>query len=157
MSIVDVSPDALAATAFALHITCPPPEGSARVFALAGPDPVGGSPGSLLRWRALGWGWHPERLLAAIPSPPEPIAGIAMQNRGWAAPDDGRRRGAPLPASRHPARQRVHVTSVVGGADRRLVSVVTIGDGAPEVLPDGVGILADALHAAWARISGPAA
>jgi hypothetical protein len=84
-------------------------------------------------------------------APPGGVVAIALETGGWAAPmnPDGTVSTRP---SRHPKRQRIHHTVIIGGAGED-VSVLRYNDLArdPLVLRDGVGLVLELLLAVWAR------
>jgi hypothetical protein len=89
------------------------------------------------------------RLIVEHPTVPPCVAALAHSAVGWSAPlpDDGVPFVRP---SLHPLRRRAHTTTLVAGRGE-VWSVVRIGDDPPQVWPDGVGLIPDALRAAWVR------
>lgn len=84
--------------------------------------------------------------------PHVPVDAIALVHSalGWSAPLP--EPGTPaIRPSLHPQRRRAHTTTVVGGDDAIVWSVVRIGDDEPQVWPDGVGTIPERLQDAWRR------
>ena len=84
-------------------------------------------------------------------APPSGITAVALETGGWAAPmePDGTVSARP---SRHPHRQRIHQTIIIGGI-RVDVSVLRYDDlaGDPIVLRNGAGAVLELLLAVWDR------
>ncbi len=89
------------------------------------------------------------REIVEHPHVPLRAVGLAHSAVGWSAPMS--EPGDPfVRPSEHPQRRRAHTTTLVAGAGE-VWSVVRIGDDAPHVWPDGVGLIPDGLRVAWAR------
>jgi hypothetical protein len=84
-------------------------------------------------------------------APPADLVAIALETGGWAAPMEPDGTVATRP-SRHPQRQRIHQTVIIGGAGED-VSVLRYDDrgGDPIVLRDGVGVVLELLLGVWGR------
>ena len=81
--------------------------------------------------------------------PPVGLAAIALSTGAWAAPmeEDGSIAARP---SLHPARWRVHVTTLVGGTGMER-SVIRAGDGEPTLVGDGHGLVHQRMIRCWSR------
>jgi hypothetical protein len=86
--------------------------------------------------------------------PPAGVTAIALAATAWLAPveEDG---GAAIRPSLHPERRRAHVTVLVSGDDGDEVSVLRLGQGQPQVLRDGVGVVTERMVHCWARRGEP--
>ena len=75
---------------------------------------------------------------------------IVLDTGGWAAPmeDDGSVATRP---SRHPARRRIHHTTLIHGAGRDISILRYEDDEEPVVLDGAIGFVYELLVACWAR------
>jgi len=81
-------------------------------------------------------------------TPPDGCCAIAFESGGWAAPLDDDV-GVTIRPSQHPARRRMHSTTVMygeGGAD---ITIVRCADEPPQVMRDGVGVIPELMRACW--------
>lgn len=90
--------------------------------------------------------------IIAAARPPDGSVALALGIGGWQAPlDDSAARS--VRPSRHPLRRRVYSTTVIGGPDGDLVTVLRVaGDADVTVITDpGFGRVPEALRHCWAR------
>ena len=98
----------------------------------------------------LGTGVGHELLAAA--QPPAGAVALALGIGGWQAPLDGSC-PSPVRPSQHPLRRRAWSTTVIGGPDATLVTVLRIAgdDDATLITEPGLGAVPAALRHCWAR------